>query len=185
MGWKDVCRPASQGGLGIKDMRAFNRALLNKWLWKFGYERSALWRRLVTTKYGEVPHGRKSKLAKGAMWCSLWKSISTGEESLFRHIRYKINNGERVHFWLNPWCERECLTSLFPNCYALAECKRGSVKDHMIKTWSFCLWNIQPKRNLNDWEIEEMNCLLALLECCTIGDWEATDEMVWVLEEEN
>lgn len=57
VGWKDVCRPASQGGLVIKDTKAFNSALLNKWLWRFGFERSALWRRLVIVKCGEVRHG--------------------------------------------------------------------------------------------------------------------------------
>ena len=29
--WKTVCLPRDKGGLGIKDLRAFNTALLAKW----------------------------------------------------------------------------------------------------------------------------------------------------------
>jgi hypothetical protein len=30
--WKTVCDPISRGGLGIKKLMVFNKALLNKWL---------------------------------------------------------------------------------------------------------------------------------------------------------
>lgn len=29
--WKDLCRPKKEGGLGIKDLEAFNMALIRKW----------------------------------------------------------------------------------------------------------------------------------------------------------
>ena len=31
--WKTVCLPKEKGGLGIKDLRKFNAALLGKWRW--------------------------------------------------------------------------------------------------------------------------------------------------------
>lgn len=104
----------------------------------------------MAAKYGEVPHSWKSRTPEEAMECSLWKGISIGEDSLFRYVRYKINNGEWVCFWLDLWCERGCLARLFPNCYVLSECKRGSVNDHMIRTQSLFSWNIQLRKNLND-----------------------------------
>ena len=42
----------SLGGLAIQNLRYFNEALLGKWLWRFGYEREALWRRVIKVKYG-------------------------------------------------------------------------------------------------------------------------------------
>jgi hypothetical protein len=31
--WKQVCAPKSLGGLGIKDLRLFSKALRLRWLW--------------------------------------------------------------------------------------------------------------------------------------------------------
>jgi hypothetical protein len=33
MKWKDVCRPKECDGLGAKDLRLFDMALLAKWCW--------------------------------------------------------------------------------------------------------------------------------------------------------
>jgi hypothetical protein len=37
--WSKVCSPISEGGLGIRNLRIFNRALLEKWLWHYAHER--------------------------------------------------------------------------------------------------------------------------------------------------
>jgi hypothetical protein len=50
--WSTVCSPISEGGLGIRNLRIFNQALLGKWLWCFAHEREALWRSVVDAKYG-------------------------------------------------------------------------------------------------------------------------------------
>jgi hypothetical protein len=47
-----VCSSISKGGLGIRNLRIFNQALLGKWLWRFAHEREALWRSVVDAKYG-------------------------------------------------------------------------------------------------------------------------------------
>ncbi len=50
--WDQVCSPISYGGLGVKNLILFNKALLGKWLWRFGSEESHLWRRVIAAKYG-------------------------------------------------------------------------------------------------------------------------------------
>ena len=59
--WATVCTPLHSGGLAIRSLRTFNKALFGKWLWRFGNERQALWRRVIGAKYG----------CEGGGWCSL------------------------------------------------------------------------------------------------------------------
>ena len=50
--WSTVCTPLSSGGLGIRNLKTFNAALLGKWLWRFGQKSDALWRQVIKAKYG-------------------------------------------------------------------------------------------------------------------------------------
>ena len=50
--WSKICRPVKNGGIGIRCWRRFNSALLAKWLWRYGLENDALWRRVIGAKYG-------------------------------------------------------------------------------------------------------------------------------------
>ena len=53
LGWKKICMPKANGGLGIRKLTTFNKVLLGKWLWRFGVEENRLWRRVVALKFGE------------------------------------------------------------------------------------------------------------------------------------
>ena len=53
LGWDKVCMFMADGSLGIRKLTTFNKALLGKWLWRFGIEENRLWRRVVALKFGE------------------------------------------------------------------------------------------------------------------------------------
>ena len=52
--WAKVCKPLQVGGLGIRRLGSFNSALLGKWLWRYGMETDALWRRVIEAKYENI-----------------------------------------------------------------------------------------------------------------------------------
>ena len=58
--WPIVCVNKRKGGLGVKILRTFNRALLGKWVWRFANERKALWNQVIRRKYGEERGGWSS-----------------------------------------------------------------------------------------------------------------------------
>ena len=62
--------PIANGGLGIRKLTTFNKALLEKWLWCFGIEENRLWRRVVAGKFGEEWGGVDLEIGKGCSW--LW-----------------------------------------------------------------------------------------------------------------
>jgi hypothetical protein len=78
------------GGLSLRKLVDFNRALLSKWLWQYGLERKAWWRVVVEAKYGSI----------WADWCtvphtraSLWKNIQIGWETFSSHTRLVLGDG--------------------------------------------------------------------------------------------
>jgi hypothetical protein len=75
VGWNTVCSPIDQGGLGVRKVNVINRALLGKWMWRFGREEDLLWRRVIAAKYRVEWGGWISKKAKRAHGCGLWKGI--------------------------------------------------------------------------------------------------------------
>ena len=52
VGWVKVCYPFVDGGLGIRKITTFNKALLGKWLWHYGVEETRLWKRVIALKFG-------------------------------------------------------------------------------------------------------------------------------------
>jgi hypothetical protein len=55
--WNQVCRPVRAGGLGIRNMLKFIKALLGKWLRRYATESDALWHKVIKEKYGEQDGG--------------------------------------------------------------------------------------------------------------------------------
>ena len=55
--WDTICSPISNGGLAVRNLKLFNAALLGKWLWRYGLDREALWRRVVDGKYTSLESG--------------------------------------------------------------------------------------------------------------------------------
>ena len=50
--WATVCNPICNGGLGIRNFRRFNQALLGKWLWRYRTKRESLWKRVIEINMG-------------------------------------------------------------------------------------------------------------------------------------
>ena len=50
--WEVVCSGKRLGGLGLRNLSLMNKALLEKWIWRFASDTDCTWKRLITFKYG-------------------------------------------------------------------------------------------------------------------------------------
>ena len=79
-------------------MRSFNSALLGKWLWRYGLETNALWRRVIEGKYGNDWGGWCTKNVTSAYGVSLWRFIRSGWLNFSKLLQYDVGDGTRVKF---------------------------------------------------------------------------------------
>ncbi|XP_026430550.1 uncharacterized protein LOC113327589 [Papaver somniferum] len=49
--WRKIYTPMNKGGLGVKNLKLTNLALLSKWIWRYTKEKDALWRRIAQEKF--------------------------------------------------------------------------------------------------------------------------------------
>ena len=114
LNWQTVCSPIAYGGLSVRKLVVFNKALLGKWLWRFGVEESLLWRRVIATKYGIQLGGFSTKNIRGTHGCGLWRSIHSGWDDFVQYVDFEVSRGNRIQFWLDRWCGDRVLKDAFP-----------------------------------------------------------------------
>jgi hypothetical protein len=149
-----VCSPLDEGGLGIRNIRRFNQALLGKWLWRFAHEEGAWWRSVLVAKYGVDWGGWRSGVISGPHGVGLWKYICLGWQVFWSHCRFDPGEGSRIRFWEDIWCGDQALKDAFPVLYSIANNKGASIADNMELSNGTIQWNIQFSRLFHDWEVE-------------------------------
>ena len=71
-----MCNLKENGGLDIGVVRIKNRALLSKWVWRYGEEPSALWRAIIDSKYEGVHTDLIPSLRHKRRFSGLWKNVT-------------------------------------------------------------------------------------------------------------
>ena len=49
--WPMLCKPKKMGGMGILDLKIFNKAILSKWYWQWQAKEEKMWKRLFLSIY--------------------------------------------------------------------------------------------------------------------------------------
>jgi hypothetical protein len=102
--WNKVCRPKTQGGLGILNLEVQNKALLLKNLHKFYNNLDIPWVQLVKSSYygsGTLPGSNM----EGSFW---WKEHLKLIDYYKQMARCNLGNGSTTFFWTDLWSDN-CL----------------------------------------------------------------------------
>jgi hypothetical protein len=177
--WRTICSSKASGGLGVRNLVMFNKALMGKWLWRYAMERDAFWRKVVDVKYGSLRGGWCSKEVGGSYGFGVWKSIRRGWDAFAAHVRYEIGNGSKVLFWHDVWCGEIPLKNLFPELFLIARRKDAWVEEIMQRQNGTILWNIMFSRSVHDWEVEAVSRFFGMLYTLKVSS-EGEDKLCWV-----
>ncbi|KAK2649324.1 hypothetical protein Ddye_016813 [Dipteronia dyeriana] len=152
-----VCLSKKKGGLGIGRIPDKNKALLSKWIWRFGGEEGTLWRKMVCAKYGYD--------ASGLWWvwkvpnsASIFVNVVRGllvEGSMSTKIIMKgmcvvLENGKKIRLWEDLRCNSKLLREAFPRIFTLLVKKFGAVQEFrkwFNEKWA---WEVSLKREIFD-----------------------------------
>jgi exonuclease III len=176
--WNQVCRPLRAGGLGIRNVFKFNKALLGKWLWRYATEREALWYKVIKEKYEEQDGGWCSKEVCGTFGVGLWKHIRRGWDMFARNVRFEVGLGSKILFWHDTWCGNQPLKHAYPSLYRIARYKEAWVNDNFGWRNGVVEWNVIFIRSIQDWEMDMISTFFEMLYSCKISQGNA-DRLYW------
>ena len=152
--WETCCKSKKEGGLGIKDVSSFNKALIAKWMWKVKVESAGKWREVVVSKY--IEYGQRR--CQSWWWRDLCIICEEGQtESWFnKQVSWKVGNGKDVRFWDDPWLGGVSLKQKYPRLHLISEDKEKRI--HQVGLWedSTWKWNLRWRRVFFEWEKDQL-----------------------------
>ncbi|XP_019178178.1 PREDICTED: uncharacterized protein LOC109173404 [Ipomoea nil] len=103
--WDKVYIPKKYGGLGFKELRAFNLAMLGKQAWRFLTQPESLVSRVYKAKYYPNKSFFDACLGNNPSFC--WRSILATQELICGGVKRRIGNGKLTLIWDHPWLHDE------------------------------------------------------------------------------
>ncbi|XP_019190788.1 PREDICTED: uncharacterized protein LOC109185263 [Ipomoea nil] len=140
LAWDKLSVPKKYGGLGFKDLRAFNVAMLGKQGWRFLTDPNSLVARIFKARY--YPNTDFLNASVGNNPSFPWRSIMAAQGLINRNVRRRIGNGDSTLVWGHPWLMRGSEPRILSKKPAhLGEVKVSGLIDPTSATWDTPLLN--------------------------------------------
>jgi hypothetical protein len=102
--WEKMLLPKIKGGMGFRDMRLFNKALLARQAWRLIQFLESLCARLLKAKY--YPNGKLVDSVFSGDASPTWKAIEHGMDLLKEGIIWRVGSGSKIQIWSDRWLNR-------------------------------------------------------------------------------
>lgn len=99
--WKELNKPKEVGGLGFKDLQAFNVALLAKQFWRMVKDPNSLWAQVLKASYFPKSSAWEAKRGSSPSW--IWASLLEGGQLLKMGAHWRVGNGQSIDVWDDKW----------------------------------------------------------------------------------
>ena len=99
--WEKLCISKEEGGMGFRDFRAFNLALLAKQGWRLQQNANSLVHRVFKARYFADRPFKEAILGKRPSFA--WCSIFATKDIVVSGSRWVVGNGEQIDIWKDRW----------------------------------------------------------------------------------
>ena len=99
--WDDVCRPKSEGGLGIRRNEDVNKALIIKLGWRILTDNDSIWAKIMRDKY--VKNNNFFRISKKEGDFIVWKEVINHKKYIGVDLKWCVGDGRKVYFWTDYW----------------------------------------------------------------------------------
>ena len=147
--WSMVCRPTAEGGLGVRNLRHTNTAMLMKWVRKLMQALSDMATQVLMENYERVfDWGQRSehRQCQSAFYKGLGQVFSQAQ----RMFQAKLGDGAHFRFWSDDWSGLGPLRDAFPRLYGLSVALEATVHQAWCNAWCPSLPNVISDQRLED-----------------------------------
>ncbi|XP_062019293.1 uncharacterized protein LOC133735867 [Rosa rugosa] len=99
--WEMLCGRKEDGGLGFRDLRPFNRAMLAKTVWRIFWSKGSLVNDILQAKY--FPNTCFLNASLGTTPSTIWRGLLWGKQVIDSGSRWRIGDGQRVSIKEDRW----------------------------------------------------------------------------------
>jgi hypothetical protein len=117
--WEKLSKTKSIGGLGFRDLHAFNLAMLAKQAWRLLQNPSSLCAQVLAAKYFPNNSMLQATPQPGISYAS--RSILKGIQLLKDGIIWRVGDGDTIKIWTDPWIPRGSTRKLISQVSKVSE----------------------------------------------------------------
>ena len=118
--------PKSEGGMGFKDLKAFNLAFLAKQGWRLTQNTKSLAHKVLKAKYFSNSNFLEAQIGKNLSYT--WRSLMAAQEVFQRGLRRNIGNGSKTKIWADRWIPT-------PNSFMVASLRLQNFEGELVETF--------------------------------------------------
>ena len=116
--WDKLCKSKAEGGMGFRDLKAFNLALLAKQGWRLMQNQNSLFHQVFKAKYFANDTFLDAQLGKRPSFA--WRSIMAAKDVILEGTRWNIGNGAKVRVWEDKWMPTPSSYKVVSPCMTLS-----------------------------------------------------------------
>nr|KAJ0221413.1 hypothetical protein LSAT_V11C200101220 [Lactuca sativa] len=99
--WSAICKPVANGGLGLRSLRMWNKAILSKRIWMILSDVDSLWVKWVKFNLLKGRSFWDVEKKNGLSWS--WRNLIKLKSVCRDHFCNVIGNGEITYMWYDDW----------------------------------------------------------------------------------